>query len=77
MKTSLNQMKNQINEASDIQNRSDEKLSQALQNLMVLREEKNGLEAKLGQKQAALQAQVLKVSLAKKRKITVIRVTYN
>lgn len=51
-------MKRQLNEASDIQGKSDTKLSQALQGLRVLQEEKGSLEAKLGQKQAALQAQV-------------------
>lgn len=51
-------MKKQLNEASDIQGKSDTKLSQALQGLRVLQEEKGSLEAKLGQKQAALQAQV-------------------
>lgn len=51
-------MKKQIKEASDVQSKSDEKLSHALQNLRMLQDEKNSLEAKLGQKQAALQAQV-------------------
>ena len=51
-------MKKQLTEASDIQGKSDTKLSQALQGLRVLQEEKGSLEAKLGQKQAALQAQV-------------------
>ncbi|KAK6626450.1 hypothetical protein RUM44_008923 [Polyplax serrata] len=62
LKASLNQMKKQINEASDLQNKSDEKLSHALQNLRVLQDEKNSLEAKLGQKQAALQAQTESVN---------------
>jgi len=58
LKTSLNQMKRQLSEASEIQNKGDNKLGQALQNLRLLQEEKGSLEAKLGQKQAALQAQV-------------------
>lgn len=58
LKASLGQMKKQLNEASDLQAKSDEKLSHALQNLRALQDEKNNLETKLGQKQAALQAEV-------------------
>lgn len=58
LKASLGQMKKQLNEASDLQAKSDEKLSHALQNLRALQDEKSNLETKLGQKQAALQAEV-------------------
>ena len=44
LKASLGQMKKQLNEASDLQAKSDEKLSHALQNLRALQDEKNNLE---------------------------------
>ena len=52
--------KKQLQEAHDLQNKVDAKLNTALQNVRAFQDEKGALEAKLGQKQAILQAQVKK-----------------
>jgi rootletin len=54
-------MKKQLQEAQELQNKVDAKLNTALQNVRAVQDEKGSLEAKLGQKQAALQAQVCRV----------------
>lgn len=54
----MTSFKKQLNEAQDVQNRVDDKLSNALNNLRAIQEEKVSMESKLGQKQAALNAQV-------------------
>jgi rootletin len=51
-------MKKQLQEAHELQNKVDAKLSTALQNVRAVQDEKGTLEAKLGQKQAVLQGQV-------------------
>lgn len=52
-------MKKQLHEVSENQSKGDTKLNSVLQGYRALQEEKTGLEAKLGQKKAALQAQVI------------------
>ena len=51
-------MKKQLQEAAEGHSKSESKLTVALNNMRQLQEEKGSLEAKLGQKQAALVAQV-------------------
>lgn len=51
-------MKKQLHEVGENQSKGDTKLNSVLQGYRSLQEEKTGLEAKLGQKKAALQAQV-------------------
>ena len=53
-------VKKQLQEAHELQNKVDAKLNTALQNVRAFQDEKGTLEAKLGQKQAILQAQVKK-----------------
>lgn len=53
-------MKKQLQEAQELQVKGDGKLTNALTNLRQLQEEKSNLETKLGQKQATLQAQVIR-----------------
>lgn len=52
--------KKQLQEAHELHNKVDAKLNTALQNVRAFQDEKGALEAKLGQKQAILQAQVKK-----------------
>lgn len=59
-------MKKQLQEAHDTQNKGDTKLSKVLHNLKTLQDEKGSLEAKLGQKSVALQAQVLSYNIMNK-----------
>lgn len=54
----MHSMKKQLHEVSETQSKGDTKLNSVLQNLRALHDEKTALEAKLAQKQAALQAQV-------------------
>lgn len=58
MKTQVSGMKRQLQEAAESHSKSESKLTASLNNLRQLQEEKGSLEAKLGQKQAALIAQV-------------------
>lgn len=53
-------VKKQLQEAHELQNKVDAKLNTALQNVRAFQDEKGALEAKLGQKQVILQAQVKK-----------------
>lgn len=50
--------KKQLQESVEIQSKSDTKLAATMNSLRQCKEEKGSLEAKLGQKQAALVAQV-------------------
>lgn len=59
-KTQVLSAKKQLQEAQELQNKVDAKLNTALQNVRAVQDEKGTLEAKLGQKQAILQAQVRK-----------------
>jgi hypothetical protein len=59
-KTQVLSAKKQLQEAQELQNKVDAKLNTALQNVRAVQDEKGSLEAKLGQKQAILQAQVRK-----------------
>lgn len=59
-KTQVVSVKKQLQEAHELQNKVDAKLNTALQNVRAFQDEKGALEAKLGQKQAILQAQVKK-----------------
>lgn len=58
MKTLVASQKKQLQEAQDQQGKGENKLSSALQLVRQLQEEKGNLEAKLGQRGAAMQAQV-------------------
>lgn len=51
-------MKKQLQEAQEAHGKQDNKLTSAVTSLRQLQEEKSELEARLGQKQATLQAQV-------------------
>lgn len=51
-------VKKQLTDVQESQNKGDTKLNKVLQSLRNLQEEKGSLEAKLGQKSVALQAQV-------------------
>jgi rootletin len=57
LKTQLADSKRQLKEQTDTQSKTEAKLSSALLNLRQLQEEKGSMEARLGQKTAALQAQ--------------------
>ena len=57
-KTQVSSVKKQLQENQELQNKVETKLNTALQNVRVIQDEKSSLETKLGQKQAALQAQV-------------------
>lgn len=57
-KTQVLSAKKQLQEAQELHNKVDAKLNTALHNVRAVQEEKGTLEAKLGQKQAVLQAQV-------------------
>lgn len=59
MKTQVSTMKKQLQEAQDTQSKGDTKVTKLMSNLRTLQDEKGSLEAKLGQKTKALQAQVL------------------
>jgi rootletin len=59
-KTQVLSAKKQLQEAQELHNKVDAKLNTALHNVRAVQEEKGTLEAKLGQKQAILQAQVKK-----------------
>lgn len=58
LKTQVSGMKRQLQEAAEAHSKSESKLNAAVINLRQLQEEKGSLEAKLGQKQATLIAQV-------------------
>lgn len=60
-KTQVLSAKKQLQEAQELHNKVDAKLNTALHNVRAVQEEKGTLEAKLGQKQAILQAQVRKL----------------
>lgn len=51
-------MKKQLTDVQESQSKGDTKLNKVLQSLRNLQDEKGSLEAKLGQKSVALQAQV-------------------
>lgn len=59
-KTQLHSVKKQLHEVSETQSKGDTKLNSVMQNMKSLQDEKTSLETKLGQKNAALQAQVNK-----------------
>lgn len=58
MKTQISTIKKQLNEAHDSQSKGDTKVTKLMSNLRTLQDEKGSLEAKLGQKTKAFQAQV-------------------
>lgn len=58
-KTQVASVKKQLHEAHESQSKGDSKLNKVLQSLRSLQDEKGSLEARLGQKEVALQAQVI------------------
>lgn len=58
LKTQVATIKKQLSETQESQSKGDTKLNKVMQNLRNLQDEKGSLEAKLGQKSVALQAQV-------------------
>lgn len=61
-KAQMSQVRHQLQEANEVQNKTDEKMKKILQNLRNLQNEKGSIEAQLGQKTAELNSQVINVN---------------